>query len=448
MLLKKILSYGFVEAFAKGLNKLTVLLLPFFLTDVDNFGVIGLIISIEVILPFISLLGLERAILRFYSKRLDFDLFEGTVLSAVNISHIILLLVCGLCHTLGVDEILGIKVFPDLYLVILLVYLQGINTLHLNFYRVEENHTKYFKNRACLQFLKFFLVVLFVYLTQDYLGYLWGGCIAAILTNLFFRTYRSMNMWTIKKSTFYSLISFSWPFIFHGLAGNILGNADRFIIQKYMSLEDVGVYTLAYSFASSIVFAFLGITVYIEPLIYKEEDLDRRNKLLNNLVFYLCIAGLIGFIFLYLISEYLLPHLYSRSYTDAFKLIPLLAVGFLAQPFYLKANYSLIYERKTFTIASISIIASMLNIVLNFLLIPKYGLLAAVYSTIFSNILQFGAFTFIAERFKFKKDTFDLLLLSSLISIYAFGYINSELMVLFIVVFIFYRRKSSYGRYA
>jgi|SRR5690606_31513779 len=442
-MLKKVLSYGFIEAFAKGLNKLIVFVLPFFLTDVDSFGMVGLIISIEVILPFISILGLERAILRFYAKKDEFKSFEKTILSVVNISHVILLFLCSLCYISGEDSLFGIKIFPDLCLVILLVYLQSINTLYLNFYRVSEHHKKYFRNRAFLQLFKFFMVILLVYVTKSYLGYVIGGCIAALLTNILFGSFRSITKWDINTKTFLSLISFSWPFIFHSLAGNILGNADRFVIQKYMNLEDVGVYTLAYSFASSIVFAFLGITVYLEPLIYKEDDFDKRNKLLDNLVVYLTIAGLIAFIGLYMIAEYLLPHLYNDSYSEAFKLIPLLAVSFIGQPFYLKANYSLIYNRKTFTVATISIISATLNILLNLMLVPRYGLLAAVYSTIFSNIFQFLLFTFIASRPGIKRDTFDLLVLSCIIIVYSMEYISVVSLIFSIIIFVFYRAKGN-----
>ena len=64
-MLKKILSYGVVEGISKGLNKLVVLILPFFITS-ENYGILGLLIAIELVLPLISLLGLERAALRFY----------------------------------------------------------------------------------------------------------------------------------------------------------------------------------------------------------------------------------------------------------------------------------------------------------------------------------------------------------------------------------------------
>lgn len=76
---KKIFSYGFVEGIAKGLNKLTILILPL-LIDVFSYGLLALLISVELILSFISFLGLERVILRFYSIKKEYRLFDNTVL--------------------------------------------------------------------------------------------------------------------------------------------------------------------------------------------------------------------------------------------------------------------------------------------------------------------------------------------------------------------------------
>ncbi|WP_159634823.1 lipopolysaccharide biosynthesis protein [Sphingobacterium composti Ten et al. 2007 non Yoo et al. 2007] len=438
-MLKKIFSYGLTEAFSKGLNKLTVLVLPLLLSSPGNFGIIGLIISIETILPFITLLGLERAILRFYSDEKNKTNFINTIVSSINIIHLVLLTVTIICYFSGINTVLGLKLFPDLVLVILLVFLQGMNTINLNLYRVNEQHKTFFKNRIFLQLFKFTLVISLIYFTGSYLGYLIGACIAALFTNVIFKNTKFL-IFKIHYPTLILLLAFSWPFIFHGIAGNILGNADRFIIEKFLSIDEVGIYTLAYSYGSSIVFAFLGITVYLEPLIYKQENLIKRYQLLNNLVLYLFMAGIVSFIIIVIIAKYFLPAVYTREYSDAFTLIPLLAASFLAQPFYFKANYLLIYNKKTKLIATISVFSSLLSLGLNYYSIPMYGILASVYCTLVCNLLQYLMFTYAAESFKVNYDILEAIVVSLFIVFYVTGIIGVELFIIFVLVFIVYKR--------
>ena len=48
----------------------------------------------------------------------------------------------------------------------------------------------------------------------------------------------------------------------------------------YLTIEEVGIYSLAYVIGSSISFAFIGVTVFMEPLIYKEKNIINREILL------------------------------------------------------------------------------------------------------------------------------------------------------------------------
>lgn len=410
-MLKKILSYGLVEGIAKGLNKLIILVIPFFLIDVESFGKIGLIISIEIILPFLTLLGLERAVLRFYSKKNEIPDFRQTTIASVSYAHLIIFLLFYFLYLIGFDGLFEITIYPDILLTIILVYFQGINLINLNIYRVSEKHKKYFKNRLFLQISKFILVILLIVLTDSYRGYLYGGIIAAFFTNLIFNVNFKIKFAVFNKKSFLYLFGFSWPFIVHGVSLNLLGNADKFIIAKFLNLNQVGLYTFAYSFASIIVFAFLGITVYIEPLIYKEQDSEKREKFLNN---FLILALLIGLGTMFVITaskDYLLPVFYNQELSEGFYIIPLLSSAFLLQPFYLKANYKMIYEKKTLKIAIISVFCCLFNIILNFIFIPKYGVLAAVYLTFISNFLQYCIFVLLANKLKVKGDFIELVVL-------------------------------------
>jgi O-antigen/teichoic acid export membrane protein len=434
-LLKKILSYGLVEGIAKGLNKLTVLALPL-LIDTVSFGKIGLLISFELILPLVSLLGFERAVLRFYSERNEFLNFKKTVSVSTIVAHIFLVLVLVSIYLFGCKTFFGLSLFPDIFLVILLVYFQGSNLITINMLRVEEKHKVYFKARLFLQITKFILVFTFIYWTRSYIGYLYGAIIAAIMTNLFYRIQSDKKEAELfSKKTFLSLIVFSWPFIFHGVAGNLIGNADKFILERFMSMREVGLYTFAYSFGSMMLFAYIGISVYMEPMIYKEKDDATREILLSNYKLIALSLGVLAYIVISLLSVFILPLVYDQSYMEVITYIPVIALIFLVYPYYLQSNYRMIYNKKSLNIAITSIISATINIVFNILFIPIYGIFGAVIVTFISYLIQALMFVFISNKFKFSFEFFELLILGGIITFVI--YFNIPFYFAFVPVVLF-----------
>lgn len=437
-MLKKIFSYGFVEGFAKGLNKLTLLVLPFFLTTID-YGKVGLLASIEMIVPLVSLLGFERAILRFYSDKDEYKGFNKTVFSSVLWMHLFLLCILSLSYVFGVRTFFGLNVFPDLFLIIALIYFQGTNLITLNMLRVNEDHKTYFKGRIYIQLTKFVLVIACVYLMNSYLGYVVGSLIGAIISNFVYtaKSRKTEVKEHFNRHTFSTLFIFSWPFIFHGVAGNLLVNADKFILQRFLTLNDVGLYTLAYSLGSSMIFAYVGISVFMEPMIYKENDLIKRNLLLNKFFVAALSFGIVAYAAICIASFYVLPVLYDVKYSDVFQYAPLIAISFLIYPFYLKSNYKMIYEKKSLNIAVVSILSSIINIVLNIYLVPIYGIYAAVITTLISYILQAFMFVLMANRFKLNNEFIEVIVLSGILGLCVYFKLEYYYTLVIMISYIF-----------
>lgn len=441
-MLKKILSYGFIEGLAKGLNKLTLLSLPLFLSIVD-YGKIGLLVSIELVLPVVTLLGFERAILRFYSDEKDFKNFKTTIFSSIRIVHLILFITLGLFYFLGLREFAGLKIFPDIFLVVILTYFQGSNLFYLNMIRVSQNHNKYFKARVLIQVIRFILIVFLVYQLNSYLGYIIGATITAIISNLFFTDFKFKRKEKFNKRTFSILFLFSWPFIFHGFAASLLGNVDKFILENYLTLSDVGLYTLAYSIGSMMVFAYIGISVFLEPLIYKENNYIKRKLLLEKFLFSAIFFGMILFLLISIISINILPLIYDLNYQKVIEYIPLLAMGYLVYPFYLKASYKMIYEKKSQNIAFVSLVSAIINICLNLYFIPKYGVLAAVVITVVSYMIQAIMFILMANKFRIEEDFFEVIFVSIILFLgiyYQLSFIYIAAGISLFLVYLFFNK--------
>lgn len=384
---KGILKYSSVELIAKGLNKLLLFILPLFV-DTMSYGKIGIIISIELILPILLMLGFDRVVLRFFSSEECLRRSKSTVFISIFFVGISSIIMCFILSTFQ-SKVFNISLYPELLFLLILVVLYNIYFINVTILRVEENHTLYFEVRLVYQILKLILTLGLVTLYKDSIGYILGGGLALLAINLkyFFKSFR-YQISSFDYVIFKRFLLFSFPFIIHGVSKVLIGNADKLILGHFLSLEDVGAYTLAHAYGSSMFFAFVGVSVYVEPMVYKQPDENSRKKTLNSYFNYSTYLGVLAFLLLIIFVEYLFPIFYNSSYDYSKELILSIGGVFLFSPYYLKSNYELIYNERTKIIAAISIFCSLLNVTLNFILIPKLGLKGAVVSFYIAYVFQ------------------------------------------------------------
>ncbi len=413
-MIRKILSYGFVEALTKGLNKLQILILPFLLTT-EDYGKIGLLMSVEFLLPFITLLGFERTVLRFHNNEHEnIEGFSKTIFTSIKLTHLFVFFGIIVVYGLGYIDFFGLKLFPDLLMIVVIVYFQSYNRIILLMYRVEGDHKNYFSSILALQLSKFVIVLLTVFLMKSYYGYLIGTLIVSYSINLIFKK-RNNKEEKFNINSFRYLFYFSWPFIFHGLSLNLLGNADKFVIKKYLSFIEVGQYTFIYSFGSMLLFAFLGIAVYMEPLIYQSKTQNIRELNIQKFILISLLSGFIFFLVIEVLNISIIPYLYGSKYEEIIPYISYISMSYLLYPYYLASNYRMIYDKKTKIIAITSITSCITALTLNIVIIPVYGIYGAIIVNFSSYAFQIALFLIVSNKFELKSELFEFLLVSFLL---------------------------------
>ena len=277
------------------------------------------------------------------------------------------------------------------------------------------------------QILKFIIVIGLALLLKNNLSYLLGVFFALIITVLInINEFKSLINFKFNSKTFKFLILFCWPFVFHTIANNLLGNVDRFIFEKYLTLEDVGIYTFGFSVASSLSFALKGANVYLEPQIYLKAQMIKL-KNYGTISIFTLICGCFGFIMLNLFAEYVILE-YFQKYSSSLSIIPIIAIAHIFLPFYYSSNYSLVAEKKTFSVAKVSIISAIMNVAFILLFLQYMGYESGAFA-FFSSML-FLAFT-ITVIAKFKGQV--IIILCSVISIITLLLVFINQIILYIL---------------
>jgi O-antigen/teichoic acid export membrane protein len=163
---------------------------------------------------------------------------------------------------------------------------------------------------------------------------------------------------------------------------------DRIAIKELMTLTDVGIYGVAYRLASVIHLLTAGVQGSLTPLIYNNYQLPSTPGEVARIYRYYLFFTLMVFMALGLFSQEILIIFTTPDYYEAYKIVPFLVAAFVLTRMYVFAP-GLVIGKKTKTIAAIYLFSAVLNIMLNFLLIPYFGIEGAAFALVVGGLFQF-----------------------------------------------------------
>lgn len=208
----------------------------------------------------------------------------------------------------------------------------------------------------------------------------------AVIFNLFFFDFKKIFPYTFDKKYFKKIWQYSWPQLigFPGLY--IINYIDIYVIKRYMTLHDVGVYSMAYNGFTTIAgFLMIVYTIFF-PLIV-EYKTKKQNHMIKNYIKKIplytglwSVLVIIGLIF----SRLIIITIFSTKYIES---VPSFNILLIASLFYFISicllpivnAFDLILYSQIF-----NLIKAGVNIAGDFILVPKIGIIGAAYSTMIS----------------------------------------------------------------
>ncbi len=176
------------------------------------------------------------------------------------------------------------------------------------------------------------------------------------------------------------MIRFGLPATINSILITLLLKVDIFILAKYVENYQLGFYTFAGLLADKI---FL-ITEILNPLIFQylsdKSGKDRWRITKNLFLIFLVVGGVIG-LAIYLAAYTFIP-LFFPQYTASLAVLAIILPGtFSIAQYHIIHAYFLASDR-IMLITKISTITLCLNIILNILIVPSYGIWGAAYVTL------------------------------------------------------------------
>lgn len=182
------------------------------------------------------------------------------------------------------------------------------------------------------------------------------------------------------------VIGFNLPLVPHYLSQVILSSSDRIMISKMVSEDAAGIYSLAYSISMIMVLFNTALSQTISPWILQKIK-DGKVKETEQ-VGYITLSIIAG---VNLILIAFAPEAVSLfappTYREAIWVIPPVAMSvYFMYAYDLFSNIEFYYEKTKFIMAA-SMLAAILNVVLNYVFIRMFGYYAAGYTTLFCYVV-------------------------------------------------------------
>lgn len=422
---------------------LNLFLLPFitpYLTPLD-YGIFGLLVAYVGLVDGAKDLGFNLIITNSYFKHPRKYLFVWSrIYSFLFVWSLILL--CALIPVVYLvipSENLSFSGFVTVALAFLFppVIFSTANSIGISYLQFQQKPMAIAAVSVFTGILSVMLTYFFIVSCgEGYKGFIYSSFIASVISYFYYQ----YIIWFVLKIRLKLNFSFrwvkknlkkTWPTIPHFYTNYILTFSDRILLNlNGVSLSQIGLYSFSYNIGNN--FSVLGKSVarastpiYLRA--YKLGENFKIQKLTILLQTIFLVSGLLLCLWMKELFQLLAknPQLTSGFYLA----IPIVMANTIYPVFF--ASISLLrYHEKTKVFWKITSIACVLNISLNILLIPVWGIEAAAFVTFLSYLYMGFSGFFVKEFRKINKDNYhELLWIGIIISTFFFGWFCRDVTV-------------------
>ena len=367
----------------------------------DAYGIWAIIMVTISLLSPLALLGLTSAMIRFLAAEKDKNkIQEGfySVLFVIFFAGLVLSLgIFLLSDTFAVTILKDISVAPLIKIASVVILLQTLDLVLLEYFRTFGRMKKY----SALTLLQTFAEVgLVAYFVLSGLG-LFGAVVSLLISRgivLLIGASFIFKEIGFRLPKFYGLrdyLTLGLPLVPTGLLGWITSSSDRYLIGFFLSSQMVGIYSAAYNIGSIIGFFGAPFQIILFPMISKlygsGKNQEMKTYLSYSLKYFLLFA--IPSIFgLTVLSGQILLIMTSPEFVAQGSLVlPIVAIGTLFFSLYgCIFVFILIVEKRTKLIFALVLFSAAMNLILNTIFIPVYGIVAAAITTLIAYFILFS----------------------------------------------------------
>jgi O-antigen/teichoic acid export membrane protein len=406
--IKSITKHSTIYMLGNVLNRLVAfIMLPFYTNYLipAEYGVIEILsLTIDLVITFASL-GMIETITKFYSHYKS-DEQKKLVVSSAFIGMMSIISVLIIICFLLTNQITSFLFNSEEYIsytriTFIAMFFGSAIGVPLLYLRIKLKSTHFILINSIKLFINLALNIYFlVYAHMGVMGVLYGTLITNILISIYLIIVMIKDTgFKFRFHIYKDMIKFGAPLIISSLSMWFITYADRYFLTRYSNLNEVGIYSLAYKLGALV--TILGVAPFqsVWSVMYfdiakKEKGEETFIKILN----YFLIFSMTLSLSVSILSYDLLRIMSNESYWAAYMIVPFITISYVCFGSNSITNAGILIKNKTKYNAFSTILALLINMIFNYLLIPKLGGMGAGLATLFAFFTRLCMDTFFSQR--------------------------------------------------
>jgi len=294
----------------------------------------------------------------------------------------------------------SIPFYPYYFLVLLTIYIKPYYDIIAIYFRIKEESKKYLFFSLSYFFVNILLIIYFVVIRNA--GAV-GSLLATLITNILFLfisliILRKIFVFKFDYAILRNVLAYSLPLIPGAIATWVVNLSDRVFIERFYTLSEVGIYSMGYKLASVIGLLTTGFFTAYHPMFLRIANSSNKEVgLLYNINKLFMIIALVFTTFIYIFAPNITEVILDPKFYESYKIFRIIIISNLIAIIGSFTNLSLAQDKKMKSIMLIGVSGAFLNIPLNFLLVPMFGMFGAAYATIIT-FIYISAITYYVSK--------------------------------------------------
>lgn len=361
--------------------------------SVESFGIVNLAQSILVYFTMITLFGFQTLGTKEVAKAKE---KAGELIGYISIIRIIVAIIClliiiaiGIISNRGVTFtnlliIFGCTLLPLAFNIDWLF--SGLQEMqHNGIYNIIKSLIPLILSLIFIRGEEGILYIPIFTLIGLILGVIYQGYIIRVKNKV--KIVIKLNKHEIKR-----YVIKSTPFLISGLLSMINMNLDTIIIGFTRSEYELGIYSSAYKIIYFLINLIAVIYVPFFPLLieyFNNKDISKLQNVVNNICKVVMLLGFPIAVGGILLSKEIIILLFGHKYAEAY--LPFIILLIYIFILFMRETYGYSLNAWNMEIKYLKsvVISSLLNLILNLMLIPKFGIVAAAITTLISELINF-----------------------------------------------------------
>ena len=398
--------YGMGDLLGRAVSVLLVPVYARHLGAEDN-GILSLAFAFIGFSAVVYSLGLNPALIRLLSGKADLDKLAFSsafwTLLAVGgvLSGAIWASAEGLAHSL-----LGSATYSAFFaLMAAIILLDALSEPLFTYCRARQRSLHYAVVRVIQHTLQLGLTVYLI-------AYLERGPIAVFEANFISSLFALVVMLPVgvrvirpafSRSALRELLRFGLPFVPSALSILVIGLSDRFLIRFFLGLEDLGIYGIAYKLGLPIFFVVKAFrTAWAPAVLDEDESAEETPRMCAQITTYFALFGVFACLILGAFAREIVVLVAggnAETYLKGVQVVPLIGLAFFFYGLYVILTAGVYAKGRAGALPVIVGAGACVNVAINLVCLPRFGFVAAAYSTLIAHVLMVVLLFFAVRRF-------------------------------------------------